>query len=262
MYIWYQIYRLLQVDAAAAVIAFLFFYLSFIMFLAYSILFGGSPKHESNCIGRVHVFLTETISQSCQSCLARVFCRGADNPEEAANEIFEKVFVFFEHRVMPFIYLSLLSAGLAAAKSQIAPRLADINTKGELCPRSRWMCVPGLPLTLPPTTSPEAVYVYAIIAFVSWLRIFMADPGYINAETFETLKSVYPYDGVIFAEGKDCSTCGHPKLARSKHDKTVDKCILRYDHFCGVRCKVPFFFLFLVDAFPFADEEAVSRLWH
>lgn len=222
-------------DSATGVIIFLCAYLFFILFLAYTILFGGSPKHESSCVGRVHIFLTETISQRCQSGMARIFCRGEENPEEKASEVFDGLFTCFERRVMPVIYLALLAAGLAAAKSQIVPRLAELNIAGQLCPRSRLACVPGLPLTLPPTTHPEALYVYALVAFFSWLRIFMADPGYINADTFEKLKSVYPYDSVIFNEGKTCSTCEHPKLARSKHDRTVGKCILRYDHFCGVR---------------------------
>jgi hypothetical protein len=220
-------------DAATGVIAFLFVYLFFILLLSYTILVGGTPSHEDTCVGRANVFLTETLSTACQSCLGRVLCPKAENPAARASDVCDGAFSLFEKRVMPVIYLGLLSAGLATAKAVIVPRLAELNPVGELCPRSRLFCVPGLPLTVPPTTAPSALWAYAVIAFVSWLRVYAADPGVVSAETFEALKSTYPYDGVLFVMGKECQTCGHAKLPRTKHDRTIGKCVIRYDHYCG-----------------------------
>lgn len=220
-------------DAASGVVLFLGTYLFFILLLSYTILFGGSPRHSSSCIGRANTFLTETLGSRCQSFLSRVFCRGAENPAERMAASCDRALACFEERAMPVIYLGLLVAGLATARAIIVPRLADLNPEGVLCPPTRAFCVSGTPLTLPPTTHPSALWGWAIVCFGSWLRVYLADPGVITAENYSVLKKVYPYDGVLFVEGKECETCGFVKLPRSKHDRAYGKCVMRYDHFCG-----------------------------
>lgn len=220
-------------DAATGVILFLAVYLFFILFLSYTILFGGSPSHSDTCVGRTNLFLTQKLSDTVQRCLGRIFCPREENPGERAAIVCDSAMFFFERRVMPLIYLGLLGAGLTTAKVIIVPRLADLNPPGELCPPSRAFCVPGLPLTLPPTTQPGALWGWAALAFISWLRIYIADPGIVTAENFDKFAQVYPYDGVLFTMGKECETCKRPKLPRTKHDKSIDKCVMRYDHFCG-----------------------------
>jgi DHHC palmitoyltransferase len=220
-------------DAATGVLIFLGVYLFFILLLSYTILFGGSPSFSTTCIGRMHTFLTETLSASLQKCVGRICCPRAAEPTSRAAEACDAALAFFEKRVMPFVYLGLLAAGLATAKAIIVPRLADLNPPGEMCPESRLACVPGLPLTLPPTTAPSALWGWGVIAFLSWFRIYSADPGIVTAENFEVFKQVYPYDGVLFVMGNECETCKRPKLPRAKHDRTIGKCVLRYDHYCG-----------------------------
>lgn len=220
-------------DAATGVIIFLAAYLLFILILSYTILFGRASRHATSFIGRANIFLTETLSDYCNATLSRLFCRGVPDPAEKMAACCETAMACFEERVMPFVYLALLLAGLASANAIIIPRLADLNPSATPCPPTRFLCLPGTPLTLPPTTHPSALYAYAILCFGTWLRVFLADPGVITAANHSAFSKTYPYDDVLFVEGKFCATCNLPKLPRSKHDRALDKCVMRYDHFCG-----------------------------
>lgn len=59
-----------------------------------------------------------------------------------------------------------------------------------------------------------------------------ASPGYVTKNNSRQMEKVYPYDGFIFVTGRTCSTCGTPRVARSKHCRMMGKCVERYDHFC------------------------------
>ena len=59
-----------------------------------------------------------------------------------------------------------------------------------------------------------------------------ADPGYITPENHAYYMSLYPYDHVMFHPGKECSTCGFLKPARSKHCSICKRCIAKADHHC------------------------------
>lgn len=52
-----------------------------------------------------------------------------------------------------------------------------------------------------------------------------------NAEVKSDLHR-YPYDGTLYVQGIDCSTCHSTKYARSKHCRLCNTCVPRFDHHC------------------------------
>lgn len=42
----------------------------------------------------------------------------------------------------------------------------------------------------------------------------------------------YTFDGTLYVDGIDCSTCHSAKQARSKHCRLCDTCVPRFDHHC------------------------------
>lgn len=139
---------------------------------------------------------------------------------------------------MPLIYIMLLVSGLAAAKTLIVPRLAELAElapSGSDCSRTKLICigVPGATITVPPRTNPDAIWFYAALSFGSWLAVFLANPGIVTADNHDLMSKLYDYDNFIFPSGKECKTCRHTKLPRTKHDKLLNVCVMRYDHYCG-----------------------------
>ncbi|KAJ3447861.1 palmitoyltransferase swf1 [Anaeramoeba flamelloides] len=57
------------------------------------------------------------------------------------------------------------------------------------------------------------------------------DPGIITKDNVEDHISRYPYDNQLYYP-TECRTCKMQKPARSKHDRYLNKCIARYDHYC------------------------------
>jgi palmitoyltransferase ZDHHC4 len=224
-------------DSSSWILAFLTVYVCFVSLLFYTIICGGSPRHEAGILGRANAFITVKLLTKIHSWTARVFCPHAENPEHRAGEVFQGFSNIFEKYIMPAFYLGMLFGGIFAAKGILISRLPELDAldSGSLgCPRTKLFCLDPVGMfTIPPRTKPEAVYVYAILAFGSWLAVYLANPGIVTAETFEIMKSLYRYDEVIFVSGKECATCKRPKLPRTKHDGLVGGCIARYDHFCG-----------------------------
>ncbi|CEM29650.1 unnamed protein product [Vitrella brassicaformis CCMP3155] len=75
-----------------------------------------------------------------------------------------------------------------------------------------------------------------LVAFAVCLFTFaiasLKDPGIVHRANEKACVSQFPYDGVIFVEGKKCPTCDTLKPARSKHCSMCDVCVVRFDHHC------------------------------
>jgi palmitoyltransferase ZDHHC4 len=224
-------------DSTAWLLAFLAVYVCFVCLLFYTILFGASARHESGLVGRVHKFITVTLAKNGHVWLSRICCPRAENPETRTREVLERVAHVFEKYIMSGVYIGMLFGGLVAANTIVLSRLHELETLAlgvSPCPRTKLFCMDAHGLfTVPPRTNPDAVYIYGVLACGSWLAVYLANPGIVNAETFQDMKALYPYDQVIFVSGKNCPTCKQPKLPRTKHDSLIGACIARYDHFCG-----------------------------
>lgn len=76
-------------------------------------------------------------------------------------------------------------------------------------------------------------YVIFAACVTSWRYASTTSPGLITANTLDQYNH-FPYDNLLFADGKMCKTRKIPKLARSKFDRfKYMQNVPRFDHFCG-----------------------------
>lgn len=75
-------------------------------------------------------------------------------------------------------------------------------------------------------------YIVFILCMTSWRIASTASPGIITVDTVEQFDN-FPYDNLLFQEGRICPTAGVPKLARSKFDRFSAVNVSKFDHFCG-----------------------------
>jgi palmitoyltransferase len=94
-----------------------------------------------------------------------------------------------------------------------------------------------LPLVAASESMSEMHLFLHLPAVVATLTSFVAaaasDPGRITKANVESFSRIYPADGILYSrEAKDCETCGHVRVPRSKHCRILKCHVARYDHYC------------------------------
>lgn len=72
----------------------------------------------------------------------------------------------------------------------------------------------------------------AVVLPYVFLYASVVSTSYITPQNHAQEMARYPYDGVIFHPGHQCSTCQFVKPARSKHCRYCRACVSRQDHHC------------------------------
>lgn len=70
------------------------------------------------------------------------------------------------------------------------------------------------------------------LCVVSFLLAAWSDPGIVTTANVDTYVEVYCNDGIVYKGGRLCETCKLEKPARSKHDRSLGKCVAKFDHYC------------------------------
>lgn len=187
-------------------------YITVVAFVVYILLFGQSDFHRGGIVGRIHLFLTETMWEKMGRVAARVF------GEECVAQC-SKVWDYCANKPNPLtqiFYLSLVIPGYIIFNLYAVPYFPD-GAEGEtLVWRFRKFMVPA----------------WTTVTLTAFLLASLSDPGVITAENVDEYNKVYPRDKVLYREVKTCRTCGFVRPPRSKHCSKCDVCVAALDHHC------------------------------
>jgi palmitoyltransferase ZDHHC4 len=76
-------------------------------------------------------------------------------------------------------------------------------------------------------------HIIFVVAIGSWIMTMTTSPGIITPETLQYYNH-YPYDDLLYVEGRHDKATGIPRLARSKYDRIkYHRHVPRFDHYCG-----------------------------
>ncbi|KAJ3450546.1 palmitoyltransferase swf1 [Anaeramoeba flamelloides] len=128
------------------------------------------------------------------------------------STFFQKYFLYSRNPIILLFYLLITGVGIFFFFKDVFPFFFETESLGK-----KHLIL--IPLCL-------------VFVVFSLLISVLSDPGTITQENYKMYIQKYPYDNQIFFP-RICETCGFQKPARSKHCKILNKCISKYDHYCG-----------------------------
>mmetsp|Transcript_52751 Transcript_52751/g.63502 ORF Transcript_52751/g.63502 Transcript_52751/m.63502 type:complete len:238 (-) Transcript_52751:12-725(-) len=75
-------------------------------------------------------------------------------------------------------------------------------------------------------------YVLFVVCMASFRQAVRTPPGIITPRTMTKFDN-YPYDALLYTDGRVCPTLHMKKLARSKYDRMTNRHVARFDHYCA-----------------------------
>ncbi|BBN05701.1 palmitoyltransferase ZDHHC4 [Marchantia polymorpha subsp. ruderalis] len=184
-------------------------YAGLLPFLLFVLLCGDRPSFEGTCLERTHHFIF--AGGCCESLQYLIFKLFGEIGSRTCSSV-EQYLCDRPNPILQLFYLSILGGSYFAIASTSLQYIPGIYV-------SEWHKYAG-----------QAAVLVGLLLF---LLTSFTDPGVINSTTLQKHISSFPYDGVIYGEKKDCSTCNVSRPARSKHCSICDRCVARFDHHCG-----------------------------
>jgi len=75
---------------------------------------------------------------------------------------------------------------------------------------------------------------HAVFGIVSQLLVLKSDPGIVTEKNHKVCYKMFPFDDLLYEEGKSCRTLNIDIPARSKWDAVTNRRVCKFDHYCAV----------------------------
>ena len=75
---------------------------------------------------------------------------------------------------------------------------------------------------------------HAMFGILSHLLVLKSDPGIVTEKNHKVCYKMFPFDDLLYEEGKSCRTLNIDIPARSKWDAVTNRRVCKFDHYCAV----------------------------
>ena len=75
---------------------------------------------------------------------------------------------------------------------------------------------------------------HAALGILLHLAVLKSDPGIVTEKNHKVCYKMFPFDDLLYEEGKSCRTLNIDIPARSKWDAVTNRRVCKFDHYCAV----------------------------